>query len=106
MKKLLTLLPVLSGVCWGSSGIFVRVLYAAGLDNMTITFARLSVTVALIGIMILIKDKRLFIISGRDVPLLLVSGIFGYFLMNLFYNSSINLLSLSLASVQIGRAHV
>ena len=106
MKKLLTLLPVLSGVCWGSSGIFVRVLYAAGLDNMTITFARLSVTVALIGLLILIKDKRLFIISWRDVPLLLVSGIFGYFLMNLFYNSSINLLSLSLASVLLCTAPV
>ena len=106
MKKILNILPVLAGACWGSSGIFVRVLYEAGFDNMSITFARLSVTVLLIGIVILIKDKSLFRIQRRDVPLLMVSGFFGYFLMNLFYNSSINLLSLSLASILLCTAPV
>ena len=106
MKKLINLLPVLAGVCWGSSGVFVRILYAAGFDNYSITFARLSVTVLIMGIVILIKDKSLFRISRRDVPLLMVSGMFGYFLMNLFYNSSINLLSLSLASILLCTAPV
>ena len=38
MKKLMLLLPVLSGVLWGSAGIFVRTLDAFGFDNCTMIF--------------------------------------------------------------------
>ena len=100
------MLPVLAGVCWGSSGVFVRFMDSAGFENMTITFCRLSVTAALTGLVILVTDRGLFRVSLRDLPLLAFTGIMGYCFMNLCYNASINTLSLSLASVLLCTAPV
>ena len=36
MKKMMLILPVLSGVFWGSAGVFVRTLEAFGFYNFTI----------------------------------------------------------------------
>ena len=104
--KLIRFLPVLSGICWGSSGVFVRILDSSGLGNTTITFVRLLMTVSFMAIWILITDRSLFRISRKDLPLLAFSGIFGYFFMNLTYNYSITNLSMSLASILLCTAPV
>ena len=39
-KAAYLVLPVISGVCWGTSGIFVRYLRDAGFDNITIIFSK------------------------------------------------------------------
>lgn len=38
-KKYTGILPFLSGICWGATGIFVRTLENAGVDNFTIITA-------------------------------------------------------------------
>ena len=105
-NKMIRLIPVLSGACWGSSGVFVRLLDGGGLGNTTITFIRLLLTVSFMALYILITDRSLFRISKRDIPLLAFSGIFGYFFMNLTYNYSITRLSISLASILLCTAPV
>ena len=40
MKKLVVLLPVLSGVLWGSAGVFVRDLTEMGMDDYTLLSSR------------------------------------------------------------------
>ena len=106
MKKLINVFPVLAGICWGSAGIFVRELQEAGLSNMTIIFGRLLLAGILVGLWILFTDRSLFIISKRDLPLLVFTGIVGFCLMNVFYNYSIQELSLSLAAVLLCTAPV
>ena len=106
MKKLYMLFPVLAGVCWGTAGIFVRGLQAAGLSNLTIIFGRLTMTVVMLGLWMLIKDKSLFKIKKKDIPVVAVTGIVGFSLMNIFYNYSIQYLSLSLAAVLLCTAPV
>ena len=106
MKKIITLFPVLAGICWGSAGIFVRGLLGAGLSNFTIIFGRLLMTVILVGLWILLTDKSLFRIAAKDLPLVIFTGIVGFSLMNIFYNYSIQELSLSLAAVLLCTAPV
>ena len=67
MKKLMLLLPVLSGVLWGSAGIFVRTLDAFGFDNCTMIFIRIVVAVLLLFFGILIIDKSMLKIKARDI---------------------------------------
>ena len=54
----------------------------------------------------LITDKELFRIRRRDIPLLAFTGIVGFSLMNVFYNYSVQELSLSLAAVLLCTAPV
>ena len=106
MKKLALLFPIIAGSCWGCCGVFVRVLTAAGLNSVTITIARAFVTIAVLAVGIGIYDKSLFRVSRRDLPVIALVGVMGFSLMNIFYNISINLLSMSLASVLLCTAPV
>ena len=106
MKKLINIFPVLAGICWGSAGIFVRGLQAAGLSNLTIIFGRLTMTVIMVGVYMLIKDRKLFYLRKKDIPVVAFTGIIGFSLMNIFYNYSIQYLSLSLAAVLLCTAPV
>ena len=59
MKKLMLVIPVMSGVLWGSAGIFVRTLSAFGFDNFTIITSRflLAAVILFVGIMLQSGDK-------------------------------------------------
>ncbi len=37
MKRIIYMLPILSGIMWGSGGIFVRVLTELGMDGFTVS---------------------------------------------------------------------
>jgi drug/metabolite transporter (DMT)-like permease len=106
MNRLAVVFPVIAGTCWGSAGVFVRVLYRAGFDVITITFSRTIVTVVLLAVVTLIMDGGLFRVRLRDMPLVALSGLSGYFLLNLLYNCAINQLSMSLASILLCTAPV
>ena len=49
MKKLYGFMPIITGICFGSAGIFVRKL-SGDMNNTTIVASRLSVAVLLLGI--------------------------------------------------------
>jgi len=105
-KKLALLLPLLAGTCWGCCGGFVRVLDEAGFNNITITFSRVIIIVILLGIFTFFRDKSLFRIELRQLPILILVGLSGQFFFNLCYNISILELSLSLATIMLCTAPV
>lgn len=106
MTRFAYLLPLISGACWGSAGVFVRTLDEAGFDNITITFSRVAVMALILVIGTLLYDKSLFRVNKRDLGLLAIIGIDGYVLMNICYNISITTLSMSLASILLCTAPV
>lgn len=106
MKKLMLLLPVLSGVLWGSAGIFVRTLDAFGFDNCTMIFIRIVVAVLLLFFGILIIDKSMLKIKARDIWVFIVCGVFGILGLNLCYNQAMAGLTLSLAAVLLSMSPV
>ena len=105
MKKIYLILPILAGILFGSSGIFVRTLTQNGIDSTTLLFLRFSIAIIPILIAILTTDRGLFKISLKDIPLFLVCSacIVG---LNLCYNESMNTVPLSLAAVLLSLAPI
>ena len=105
MKKTYLILPILAGIMFGSSGIFVRTLTQNGIDQTTLLFLRFSIAIIPILTAILLTDKKLFKIDLSDLPLFLISAvcIMG---LNLCYNESMTSVSLSLAAVLLSLAPI
>ena len=105
MKRIYLILPILAGMMFGSSGIFVRTLTQNGIDPTTLLFLRFSIAIIPLLIAILATDKNLFKINLKDIPLFLVCSlcIIG---LNLCYNHSMNTVPLSLAAVLLSIAPI
>ena len=105
MKKLYLILPILAGLMFGSSGIFVRTLTQNGIDQTTLLFLRFSLAIIPIAIAIILTDRKLFKAELKDTPLFLVCAICMVGL-NLCYNESMNTVPLSLAAVLLSIAPI
>lgn len=105
MKKIYLILPILAGIMFGSSGIFVRTLTQNGINQPTLLFLRFSIAIVPILIAILLTDSELFKIELKDIPLFLACSlcILG---LNLCYNQSMNTVPLSLAAVLLSIAPI
>ncbi|WP_405294316.1 DMT family transporter [Methanobrevibacter sp.] len=105
MKRIYLILPVIAGIMFGSSGIFVRTLTQNGIDSTTLLFLRFSIAIIPILIAILLSDRKLFKINLSDIPLFLLCAvcIIG---LNLCYNESMNTIPLSLAAVLLSTAPI
>ena len=85
-NKLYLLLPVISGTCWGTQGVFVRILANAGFNNVTIITSRIIVSMMVVLAVILITDRSKLRVNVRDLPLLCSIGVFGVLLLAFAYN--------------------
>ena len=105
MRKIYLILPILAGIMFGSSGIFVRTMTQNGIGPTTLLFLRFSIAIVPILIAIVATDKNLFKIELKDIPLFLVCSlcIIG---LNLCYNHSMNTVPLSLAAVLLSIAPI
>ena len=105
MRKIYLILPILAGIMFGSSGIFVRTLTQNGIDQTTLLFLRFSIAIIPILIAILLTEKELFKIDLSDIPLFLICSIciIG---LNLCYNEAMNTVPLSLAAVLLSLAPI
>ena len=106
MKRIAFLLPLLSGVCFGSVGIFIRFFSEAGFNNMAILCTRNAISAVLLFLFMFIYDRNLLKCRMRDLPILLGGGIIGMTLTNIFYNLAVLNLSLGFAGVLIGLSPV
>ena len=105
MKKLYMILPILAGLMFGSSGIFVRTLTENGIDSTTLLFLRFSIAIIPLLIAILLTDKEFLKINLNDIPLIMVCAICIVGL-NLCYNESMNTVPLSLAATLLSTAPI
>ena len=105
MKKIYLIRPIIAGIMFGSTGIFVRTLTQNGIDPTTLLFLRFSIAIVPIILAIILTDKDLLKINLSDIPLLLACSIciIG---LNLCYNESMNTIPLSLAAVLLSLAPI
>lgn len=106
MKRIIYMLPILSGIMWGSGGIFVRVLTELGMDGFTVAESRLSVAVCVLAGMICLYDRRMFCIRLKDIWIFALGGLCGILGVMLAYNASIKEVTLSLAAVLLSMSPV
>ena len=105
-KKYTGILPFLSGICWGATGIFVRTLENAGVDNFTIISCRMLLAALITGICMLIYNRSLFHVNLKDLWLFIASGMIGMTALSIFYNISVSNSSLALAAVLLAMCPV
>lgn len=106
MNKLVFMIPVLSGIMFGSVGVFVRTLSSFGFDNKTIIFARVVFAAIIMLLLILTQDKSLLKIKLKDVPIFIGTGIIGMLGVNVFYNEAIAHTTLAVAAVLLSVAPI
>lgn len=106
MKKLSVFFILLAGMLWGCIGIFVRHYTALGLNAMQNAAIRLGLSAVLFSIFVLIFDRKLFKIKLRDIWIFLGSGILSVGIFTICYFRSIELSSLSVASILLYTAPV
>lgn len=106
MKKMIVLLPVLSGIMWGSGGIFVRILTELGMDGYTVAESRLAAAVCVIAGAICMYDRRLFCIKLKDIWIFALGGFCGILGVMLAYNAAIKEVTLSLAAVLLSMSPI
>ena len=99
-------MPIIASILWGTTGIFVRTLTAAGFNNLTILFSRVLVAAIMMFVILLIYDKSLLKIKLKDLWLFLVAGIIGNMGLNMCFNVTINMLTLSFAAVLLATSPI
>lgn len=99
MRKIANVLPVISGILFGSVGVFVRTLDSAGFGNITIIFSRAALAALMMFICLVIKDRSMLKINLKQLVYVAGCAILGMMGTNLCFNISSTHLSLSLAAV-------
>lgn len=105
MKHRAFLFIILAGVLWGTSGIFVQLLAPYGFSAPQMTFFRALVSVLSLAAYILLRDKRLFRASPKELLLFAASGI-SFFATATCYYFSMQATSVSTAVVLMYTAPV
>ena len=94
-----TVLIIIAGIFWGSMGIFVRKLTAEGFNSIQIVAIRLTLAALFFCLILLIKDKKGFKISPKDILLFLGLGFGSILFFTICYFTAITLMSLSTAAI-------
>ena len=105
MKKIYLILPILAGLMFGSSGIFVRTLTQNGIDSTTLLFLRFSIAIIPLLIAIFLTDAKLLKIDPISANLVQeTSAALGLF-TNIFTISILYLLYIHLHPRQLANIH-
>ncbi len=88
-----------AGILWGSMGIFVKSMRNIGFTTFEIVFIRVFVSLICMAVYIYIKDKKLFKVKIKDLPLFFGSGVVSFVFFTFCYFSSMQLCSISVAAV-------
>ncbi|MDO9522357.1 MAG: EamA family transporter [Methanocorpusculum sp.] len=97
--RLASFLIILAAIFWGTIGIFTRELLASGFTTVQITGARCAVTaICLVGCL-LVLDREKLKINLKDLWMFIGTGILSIVFFNICYFTSIQYLTLSMASV-------
>lgn len=101
MKKIAPIFVLLAGCLWGSMGIFVRGLNAYGFESMEIVFFRVFGAMILLGIWMLLFDRKKLVVKWKDLWCFAGTGIVSIVFFNFCYFSTIQMTSLSVAAIML-----
>ncbi len=100
MKKLHSLYIILAGIFWGSMGLFVREFSDLGFSTLQIVAIRMIMgAIIMLCFLVLSKRKEYLHIGLRDFPLLASIGLFSLAAMSIFYFTTIELTTMSVAAI-------
>ena len=92
------LLILLSAILWGTLGVFITFLRQAGFATLQIVFLRSSISTVLLGLFILVRDRKKFRIRMRDFWIFIGTGLISFTLFTVCNQIAMRLCSLSIAA--------
>lgn len=98
MKKS-TLFILTAGTLWGFMGVFVRALAEIGISSTGAIMVRCGLAAVLLGLTILIKDRRQFFVKPKDFWCFLGSGLCSTLFFSYCYFNSMEYLDLGTAAI-------
>lgn len=98
-RKIPSLSILLAGGLWGLTGLFVRSLNNAGLDNMQLLFFRSMITAIIMSGYLLFADKNKMKIDLKDWWYFFGTGILSFLLFGFCYFYTITNASMSVAAI-------
>lgn len=99
MKKFAPLFVLLAGIFWGMIGLFVRRLNIWGFVSMDIVALRAIATSLLLGLFLLVYDRKKLKIKLKDIWCFIGTGVCSIVFFNYCYFKAITLTSLSVAAI-------
>ena len=106
MSKKGTLLILAAAIVWGLAGVFVKKLEEYSVPPAQMALYRCLFTAVVIGIFILIKDRKLFSVKPRDIWLFAANGVFSIVMFSFCYYKTMELSTLSVAAVLLYTAPI
>ena len=97
---------MLAGCLWGTTGLFLDRLYAAGLNTMQICVLRSAFTALLMLALILIRDHKLLRVRLRHLWCFVGSGVFSILFFNYCYFNAIQESGMAVAATLLYTAPV
>ncbi len=93
-------LVILSGICWGSIGLFTKRFTATGFTEMELLFVKMLIDMILMIVILLIKNRKLLCLKKiTDIRYFIGTGICSYTFFNWCYMKAIGETSLGVAAV-------
>ncbi|MEI0516447.1 DMT family transporter [Brachyspira murdochii] len=99
LKKIVPIFPILAGILWGATGIFIRKSAELSMNNITIVSSKAVTASVITFVSIFIYNKSLIKINLKDIFIFISAALIGMLGVNIFFNESVSFLSLSLAAV-------
>lgn len=99
MKKFAWIFVLAAGILWGTIGIYVKKLNAAGLNSMDIVAIRAALTAAVLFLCLLIYKRQLLAIKLRDIWCFIGTGVLSIVFFNYCYFRAMTLIPLSIAAI-------
>lgn len=103
---LYTLAVLISGILWGTMGLFVRPLTAMGYTRLHLVCVRAIVTVIVVGAAMLIRDRKAFKIKPSHLWIFFGSGVVSILFFSYCYFTTITLTDLSTACILLYTAPI
>lgn len=92
-------LIVFAGICWGMIGIYTRFLSQYGFSSVQITFIRNIISAVEMSLLILLTDRKRFVIAVKDIWMFLGTGICSQAFFNICYFKAIEMTTMSVAAI-------
>lgn len=99
MTMISQLLIATAATCWGLTGVFTRQLYAAGLSYFEIAAVRAAIAAVCLLVFLLLTNRKSLKFRIKDIWLFLLMGVFGGAMMSTLYFYTIEMITLSAASI-------
>lgn len=97
--KRYSLLIISGAAFWGIMGVFSRLVEKLGFSTLETAALRIIWAALILAVIMLIKDRNIYRVRMRDLPLLAGIGIVSIFAMSVFYLSAISAASMSVAAI-------